>query len=272
MDLDDRSNTSPPTNNSNTTATNNDGSPPHVPTNNGAPSVSLNIENIRANFGSADALLRSSRSNSTFTTDQNENTKLIYYLYNKQPEYLHDTFCHHLRDVDRAIVYDDIQPSRRLKTPPEERKIKRREQTLRQEIGLALGPGGIRPPTMTINFDAFLEDPVIYVNYIQSTKVKANKTLMKPGVYGGYHTCLNNLFRRYRIHPSEEYTEDLTRYMDGVKRIANLANQAGEVSRFVNYTVFYYHYLVPNIKYDYIHIKQGGYHVWGTCTSVESIP
>ena len=243
MDVEDASSLA---NNSNTTATNNVGAPqPHEPTNDGAPSAaSLNLDNIRATFNSPEGLLRSSRSTSTFNTDQNESTKLILHLFLEKPECLHDDFLRHLHDVDEAIVYDDIQPSRKLKTPPEKRKEQRREQTLRQAIGIAIGPGGVRPPVKTINFDAFLSDPLIYVNYIQTTKVKPNNKLMKPGVYGGYHTCLNNLFRRYRVHPSDEYVDDLNRYMDGVKRIANLANQAGEVSRFVNYL-----YLITSTTY-----------------------
>ena len=53
---------------------------------------------------------------------------------------------------------------------------------------------------------------------------------MKPGVYGGYKSNLMFLFKRYKYIPRAGYGVELKEYMDGVKRIANEARAAGEVS------------------------------------------
>jgi len=64
------------------------------------------------------------------------------------------------------------------------------------------------------------------------TKKKGEaEELMKPGVYAGYRSNLTYLFRRYRYRPSPEYSDNLREYMEGVKRIANMARANGEVSR-----------------------------------------
>ena len=63
------------------------------------------------------------------------------------------------------------------------------------------------------------------------TKKKGEEEeLMKPGVYAGYRSNLTYLFRRYRYRPPPEYTDNLREYMEGVKRIANMARANGEVS------------------------------------------
>lgn len=239
MDIDDVS----PTANSNT--------PPTQPPQIAIAAANLNLENIKRQFN-PEGMLRSSRSSSTtFNSTQRENEKLIFWLYENHPEFLVEDFCHHLQDVDSTIDYSPIMPDPkkkyRYKTTVEQRKINLRETILRKEISDALGPGGIRPTTPTINFDAFTDTPLLFVNYIQ-TKVKTDGKLMKPGVYSGFHTNLNNLFRRYRYRPKEEYTEELTKYMDGVKHIANKANQAGEVR------IVYVYYMLDIPYYDYAYL------------------
>lgn len=197
-----------------------------------ANTASLQLQQIKQHFN-PEGMLKKSRSSSTFNSNQAENTRLIFYLWTNSPQLLYDDFAHHLYDVDASIDYNDITnptTKKRYKTSVEQRKQERREKTIRNEISEALGPGGTRPTQRTINFDAFTSDPEIFVKYIQ-TRVKADGALMRPGVYGGYHTNLNNLFRRYQYRPSEDYKEQLTRYMDGVKNIANQANQAGEVRK-----------------------------------------
>jgi len=55
---------------------------------------------------------------------------------------------------------------------------------------------------------------------------------MKPVVYGGYKSNLMFIFKRYRYIPRAGYSVELKEYMDGVKRIANEARAAGEVSAY----------------------------------------
>ena len=79
--------------------------------------------------------------------------------------------------------------------------------------------------------DAFTDDPEHFVSFI-TTRVQDTGELMKPGVYGGYKSNLMFLFKRYRYIPRAGYSVELKEYMDGVKRIANEARAAGEVSAY----------------------------------------
>ena len=190
------------------------------------------LDQIKQNFH-PEGMLRHSRSKSTFSTTQRENEKLIFYLWIHNSAMLHDAFDHHLHDVDATIDYTHItNPIKRYRGAKSEQERERecREKVIRSEISEALGPGGTKPTTPTINFDAFTADAKIYIGYIQQ-KIKDDGQMMKPGVYGGYHTSLNNLFRRYRYHPSEDYDTDMKQYMDGTKHLANLATQVGEVRK-----------------------------------------
>ena len=71
------------------------------------------------------------------------------------------------------------------------------------------------------------------------TKKKGEEEeLMKSRVYAGYCSNLTYLFRRYHYRPPPEYTDNLLEYMEGVKRIANMAQANGEVST-LHYKCFF---------------------------------
>ena len=143
------------------------------------PVPSFNLQQIRARFH-PEGMLKSSRSTSTFAGTQRENEQLIYYLWKENPGMLYTEFCNHLRDVDAAIDYSHItDPIKRYrgKKPRQQRMQEHSIQSLRKAISEALGPGGTRPTTLTIDFDAFTTDPVTYIEYIK-TKVKADDVLM----------------------------------------------------------------------------------------------
>lgn len=190
----------------------------------------LNLASIRAQFN-PEGMLRSSRGRSTFANHQRENTALIFYLYEKLPTVLCPEFCHELEDedhsIDNVVVYDRRYRGRLTLS---QRIAKHRRETIKACIAQALGPPGTTPPTQTVNFDAFTSDPEIFIGFIMTKKKGEEEELMKPGVYAGYRSNLTYLFRRYRYRPPPEYTDNLREYMEGVKRIANMARANGEVS------------------------------------------
>jgi len=77
------------------------------------------------------------------------------------------------------------------------------------------------------------DDVVMMLPLLPPLILEGSGELMKPGVvYGGYKSNLMFLFKRYRYIPREGYSVELKEYMDGVKRIANEARVAGEVSAY----------------------------------------
>ena len=110
------------------------------------------------------------------------------------------------------------------------------------EIGEALGPAGTLARRQTILLEAFTSDPLLFIGFIQTKKKivrvhnfdtgedEEEEQLMKPGVYGGYRSNLTYLFQRYQYRPPPVYDANLKEYMEGVKRIANKARAAGQVS------------------------------------------
>ena len=198
------------------------------------PLINLNLEAIRQRFSDPREILLSSRGDSTFCNHQRENTKLIFYLYENNHQFLYDEFYRELRQVDSIINYDHItHPRRRYRgdLTEEERIAKHREHYLRTHICTVLGEAGTRATRQTIDLDAFTDDPEHFVSFI-TTRVQDTGELMKPIVYGGYKSNLMFLFKRYRYIPRAGYSVELKEYMDGVKRIANEARAAGEVSAY----------------------------------------
>jgi len=56
------------------------------------PLINLNLEAIRQRFKDPWEILLSSRGDSTFCNHQRENTKLIFYLYENNHQFLYDEF------------------------------------------------------------------------------------------------------------------------------------------------------------------------------------
>ena len=54
------------------------------------PLINLNLEAIRQRFSDPREILLSSRGDSTFSNHQRENTKLIFYLYENNHQFLYD--------------------------------------------------------------------------------------------------------------------------------------------------------------------------------------
>eukprot|EP00984_Skeletonema_dohrnii_P026332 scaffold15683_cov71-Skeletonema_dohrnii-CCMP3373.AAC.3 len=76
------------------------------------PLINLNLEAIHQKFKDPRKILLSSRGDSTFCNHQRENTKLIFYLYENNHQFLYDEFYRELRRVDSIINYDHITHSR----------------------------------------------------------------------------------------------------------------------------------------------------------------
>jgi len=196
----------------------------------------INLRNIRAQM-TPQGLLMASKSKSSFTSYQSENTLLILYLFEKEGAMLVDQFRNELHELDNNISYEHItnprHPYRGLKTE-EQRKVEYRKKTLRDAISHALGPGGTVPRQATVDFQAFTADVETYARYITTTKKKEHEDgeegYMRAGVYSGYRTALNYLFSRYRFIPSQDFKTMVKNYTDGIVRLANDARQNGEVS------------------------------------------
>mmetsp|Transcript_7751 Transcript_7751/g.15829 ORF Transcript_7751/g.15829 Transcript_7751/m.15829 type:complete len:126 (+) Transcript_7751:455-832(+) len=77
------------------------------------PLINLNLEAIRQRFSDPREILLSSRGDSTFSNHQRENTKLIFYLYENNHQFLYDQFYRELQQVDGIINYDHITHPRR---------------------------------------------------------------------------------------------------------------------------------------------------------------
>lgn len=204
------------------------------PTNN-APSTSLQA--IRAQVH-PEGMLRNSRAKSSQKTVQAENIKLILWLHFNKPEMIADAFNRELDDINASVDYTHItHPPRRRryrgKKSVPQRKAEHRIKMLAVHVSEALGQAGTFATTCTVNLDAFTADAHTFAEYLAS-KRKANDCLMKPGVYEGYRSSLTNFFRRYRFIPPEQYKSDLKVYLDGMVRLANEANQNGEV-RYYDY-------------------------------------
>ena len=107
-----------------------------------------------------------------------------------------------------------------------------RVKQLSNHISAALGPFGTFARTEMIDLRAFTSDPETYATYmLTKEKWSGDKwTMMKPGVYQGYRSCLTNLFKRFRFTPDPRYLSDLKMYTDGLVCLANKDVQNGAVS------------------------------------------
>lgn len=201
-----------------------------APVNNNAPSNRL--VRIRENFNAA-GVRKKARSKSTYDGHQRNNLRLIVYLYEKNTEMLVDQLRHQLDDVNADPDYTDIvrrhpQYVRRGgKKSLNERKEEFRIELLKDVISDAIGSPGTSPSQQVIDFDAFTEDADVFVDYLTQLR-KADGALNKAGSYLSHRSSLKYLFRRYKYTPSRAFEEDLKECVEGIKRSATEACQAGE--------------------------------------------
>ena len=76
----------------------------------------------------------------------------------------------------------------------EQRKEEHRFELLRGIVGGFLGKPGTRPPRRAFDLEALSSNVDVYLQYI-AEKVKADGSLMKPGVYKGYRSSLTFLYQ-----------------------------------------------------------------------------
>lgn len=174
---------------------------------------------------------KNTRTKSTFNTHQNENTRVIVWLFYNHKHVIHDELCSTLQDIIETVDYDTMLSRKyRGKKSVEERKNVYLFQQLRDKVAEVLGTPGSTTNKKTVTlFDQFVADPKIYVDYLAKRR-KGNGGLMKPSVYKSYRASLSFLFWRYefQVPEPEQFNIRLKTYMDGIKRLANKARQCDE--------------------------------------------
>lgn len=189
--------------------------------------INLDVANIRAEMNPLGIRMKS-KATSTGQKHNNENAKLIFWLYENRPDCLCNDLCHRLDDLKLEVDYSDLVHRKYTgKKSLEQRQNEYVLKTLDEEIKSALGPVGTDPERRTVKFEVFESDLNIYLDYICAKK-KKDGALMKAGVYKGYRSSLTYLFRRYKHPIPDNFNLDLADCMQGVKRIANQAIQSGD--------------------------------------------
>ena len=198
---------------------------------------STSLQRIRGLF-TPSGMLAHSRSESTFKKHQSENERLglYFWLDSSKHVYLAPELLRELGDADVDIDYTYLENRHAKyirsggKKPLEQRKEEYRFVLLRGIVGGFLGKPGSRPPRRAFDLEALSSNVDVYLQYI-AEKVKADGSLMKPGVYKGYRSSLTYLYQRHSFATPVEYDKQVSRYMQGAARIANDARQHGEVSK-----------------------------------------
>ena len=198
---------------------------------------SITLRRIRGLFTPA-GMLAHSRSASTFKKHQSENERLAVYFWldSSKHVYLTPELLRELADADVAIDYTYLENRQAKyvrsggKKPLAQRKEDYRLELLRGIVRGFLGKPGTRPPRRAFDLEALSSNVDVYLQYI-ADKVKADGSLMKPGVYKGYRSSLTYLYQRYGFATTSEYDKQVSCYIQGAARIANDARQHGEVSK-----------------------------------------
>jgi hypothetical protein len=191
------------------------------------------LAHLRQNFN-PENVLRSSKAPATFNKHKSNQERFILFLYENNPELLHQELIEALDDVDAEIDYSTVVSSHRrfqrnggTKTI-EERKAERRIKVLRDEIAEFLGPPGLRAPRPTVKLLELESRMDVFLKFVTSIRKRGTDKLLKSGAYCSFRSSLTYLFRRYRHIPGQAFENDLTDAMEGIKRYVNEAIQAGE--------------------------------------------
>lgn len=165
-----------------------------------------------------DMRAKSACSESAFNTHQLNNTDLIFYIYENQSNMLCDDFRHELEGIDRTIDYYYYDNASHRDTW--------RANLLREAISDALGPYGMKPAKMTVDFAAFTADVTTYMGYVRAKeKCDGGTTQCDEGRRGGCNSSLVYLFWRYgynlvyilrREYERDLYEGELEEYMDAM--------------------------------------------------------
>ena len=210
------------------------------------------LADVRAEM-TLEGIKNATRARKTFSKRNGENVSFILWLFDNKPEFLEDQFRQLLQRTDNEIDYSILTRKRyRGKKTIDERKVELRKSSLADVCKSVLKDlsqvGGIelswtseripltfvhnfQAPTMaTVDLEAVANDVAgSFFEYICNRK-KQDGGLMMASCYTGYRSAFSFLFKRYGRRISEELKEEISDLMKGVKRIANQARQAGEVS------------------------------------------
>lgn len=212
---------------------------PQTPTGNNDPNdddesdpISRRLAEYRANFN-PESIRKSSKASSTFDKHQSNHERLLVWLLDNKPEYLHDEFLQQLNDADAHVDYQVPSHSHtayRRRGGNKSLEVRMREyrmKCLRVEAKTALGTPGMPPPHPTVRFELLEGDVDCFLNFISSIR-KENGGLLKSGAYTAFRSSFTYLFHRYKYVPSRAFEKEMKEAVEGVKRFTNQAAQAGE--------------------------------------------
>jgi len=189
------------------------------------------LRNIRANMN-LETVKTKTRATKTYYKHQLENTRFIMWLYhnnNYRDSLLETDLVCDLDHVKEAIIFDQ-KFLHRIRNLPQDEQAKRKVQYIYTHqttfVKLeCLNKGGLAPKRPTVIHQNITPD--IYGDYLCS-KRKGSGALLKPGVYQGMRSGLTYLFTRYKKKLDTVKFDEITEILQGVKRVANEAKQAGE--------------------------------------------
>jgi hypothetical protein len=202
------------------------------PNDNESDPIGRRLAEYRENFN-PESIRKSSKASSTFDKHQSNHERLLVWLLDNKPEYLHDEFLQQLNDADAHVDYQVPTHSHttyRRRGGNKSLEVRMREyrmKCLRVEAKKALGTPGMPPTHPTVRFELLEGDVDCFLNFISSIR-KENGGLLKSGAYTAFRSSFTYLFHRYKYVPSRAFEKELKEAMEGVKRFTNQAAQAGE--------------------------------------------
>ena len=193
--------------------------------------ASTSLQQIRDNM-TLDAVKKKTKAESTFYKHQLENVRFIVWLY-KNEKYRNMCLVPDLiRDLHDKVENQNYDPkflkrNRRLSAEDLEVKKSKYNYALASNFlrDKCLNVGGHKPIRQTVIHQHITAD--VYGDYLCDLR-KGNGSLLRPGVYAGLRSGLTYLFKRYNEKINQEVFEEISEILDGVKRYANEATQAGE--------------------------------------------
>lgn len=192
--------------------------------------ASPSLQQLRDNM-TLDSVKKKTKADSTFYKHQLENVQFIVWLYKSKyrdmclvPDLIQD-----LAERLENQVFDNKFLRRHQKLTPEDLDLKKAKYnyTLASKFlrDKCLNAGGHKPFRQTVLHAQITAD--VYGDYL-CEKRKANGSLLRPNVYAGLRSSLSYLFKRYNQKMNEDIFEEVSEILNGVKRYANEATQAGE--------------------------------------------
>lgn len=188
------------------------------------------LEKIRHNMN-LETVKKKKRATLTFYKHQLENVRFIMWLYRSQ---FKDTCLEHelitdLNKIETDEAYSKSFIRKIQKLPLAEQKLRKEKYIYTSQTKFlkekCLNDGGLTPHRKTIIHKNMTADT--YGHYLCERR-KKDGALFNPDYYPGLRSSFTYLFARYNKKISQEQFDEISDILQGVKRVANEAKQAGE--------------------------------------------